>query len=101
MARRWRSNEAIGCFRFANGFVVHTDPFMRRDAGRVLPVGGPQDMVMNRLVNRPEIVAGKRGLDAFSGSRLSWRRRGKMAKTRARTPAVRVPHGVKLADAGD
>jgi len=55
-------------FRFANGLIVHTDPFMRRDPGRVLPVGGPQDMLMNRLVNRPEIVRDKRVLDAFSGS---------------------------------
>jgi hypothetical protein len=55
-------------FRFANGLVVHTDPFMRRDSGRVLPVGGPQDMILNRLVNRPEIVRGKRVLDAFAGS---------------------------------
>jgi hypothetical protein len=55
-------------FRFANGLVVHTDPFMRPDAGRILPVGGPQDMVMNRLVNLPQIVEGKRVLDAFAGS---------------------------------
>jgi hypothetical protein len=55
-------------FRFANGLVVHTDPFMRPDSRRVLPVGGPQDMILNRLVNRPQIVSGKRVLDAFAGS---------------------------------
>jgi hypothetical protein len=55
-------------FRFANGLVVHTDPFMRPDPGRVLPVGGPQDMILNRMVNRPQIVRGKRVLDAFAGS---------------------------------
>jgi len=55
-------------FRFANGLVVHTDPFMRRDRGRILPVGGPQNMVLNRLVNRPDIVMGKRVLDVFAGS---------------------------------
>ncbi len=55
-------------FRFANGLVVHTDPFMRPDPGRVLPVGGPQDMILNRLVNRPHIVRGKRVLDVFAGS---------------------------------
>jgi SAM-dependent methyltransferase len=55
-------------FRFANGLVVRTDPFMRRDAGRILPVGGPQSMILNRLVNRPEIVRGKRVLDVFAGS---------------------------------
>jgi hypothetical protein len=55
-------------FSFANGLVVHTDPFMRRDTGRILPVGGPQDMIMNRLVRWPEIVRGKRVLDVFAGS---------------------------------
>ncbi len=55
-------------FRFANGLVVHTDPFMRPDSRRVLPVGGPQDMIMNRLVNMPQIVRDKRVLDVFAGS---------------------------------
>jgi len=55
-------------FRFANGLEVHTDPFMRRDRGRVLPIGGPQDVVLNRIANKPELVRGKRVLDAFAGS---------------------------------
>ena len=55
-------------YRYANGLVVHTDPFMRRDRARVLPIGGPQDVMLNRLVNRPEIVAGRQVLDAFAGS---------------------------------
>ena len=55
-------------FRFANGLVVHTDPFMKADPARVLPLGAPQDAIMNRLVCHPEIVAGKRVFDPFSGS---------------------------------
>ena len=55
-------------FRFANGLVVHTDPFTRADPMRVLPLGAPQDAIMNRLVCHPEIVAGKRVFDPFSGS---------------------------------
>ena len=55
-------------FRFGNGLVVHTDPFMRPDPARVLPLGAPQDAIMNRLVCHPEIVAGKRVFDPFAGS---------------------------------
>jgi hypothetical protein len=55
-------------FRFANGLSVRTDPFMHPDVSRVLPLGGPQDVVLNRLVNLPEIVAGKRVFDPFAGS---------------------------------
>ena len=54
--------------RYANGLVVHTDPFMRRDTARVLPIGGPQDVIMNRLVHVPDIVRNKRVLDVFAGS---------------------------------
>jgi hypothetical protein len=55
-------------FRFANGLVVHTDPFMSRDPGRILPLGGPQDVILNRLVSFPTTVAGKRVFDPFAGS---------------------------------
>lgn len=55
-------------YRYANGLVVHTDPFMRSDGARVLPIGGPQDVMMNRLINKPDIVLRKRVLDAFAGS---------------------------------
>jgi release factor glutamine methyltransferase len=55
-------------FRFANGLSVTTDPFMRPDVARVLPIGGPQDVILNRLVNLPEIVANKRVFDPFAGS---------------------------------
>jgi len=55
-------------YTYANGLVVHTDPFMRRDPARVLPIGGPQDVIMNRLIHKPQIVLGKSVLDAFAGS---------------------------------
>ena len=55
-------------FRYANGLVVQTDPFMRADRSRVLPIGGPQDVILNRLVCHPELVAGKRVFDPFAGS---------------------------------
>jgi release factor glutamine methyltransferase len=55
-------------FRFANGLSVKTDPFMRPDTARVLPIGGPQDVILNRLVNSPETVAAKRVFDPFAGS---------------------------------
>jgi hypothetical protein len=55
-------------YRFANGLAVRTDPFMRPDSTRVLPLGGPQDVILNRLVNVPETVAEKRVLDPFAGS---------------------------------
>jgi hypothetical protein len=55
-------------FRFANGLEVHTDPFMRRDTGRVLPIGGPQDVILNRLAQKPDLVLGKHVLDVFAGS---------------------------------
>jgi SAM-dependent methyltransferase len=68
LGKTWDVEGPHWVFRFANGLVVHTDPFMRRDPARVLPVGGPQDMIMNRLVRWPDIVAGKRVLDIFAGS---------------------------------
>jgi hypothetical protein len=54
--------------RFANGLVVHTDPFLRADRARVLPIGGFQDVLLNRLCAFPALVAGKRVFDPFSGS---------------------------------
>jgi hypothetical protein len=55
-------------FRFENGLVVHTDPFMAKDRARVLPLGGPQDTILNHLVCFPDEVRGKRVFDPFAGS---------------------------------
>jgi len=66
---RTRSEEgAHWVFRFENGLVVHTDPFMAKDRGRVLPLGGPQDTILNHLVCFPDKVRGKRVFDPFAGS---------------------------------
>src|SRR5262245_5641744 len=54
--------------RFANGLVVHTDAFLRADPARVLPIGGFQDVLLNRLCAFPELAAGRRVFDPFSGS---------------------------------
>jgi hypothetical protein len=55
-------------FRFENGLVVRTDPFMKDDPARILPVGGPQDAIVSRLASLPELVAGKRVFEPFAGS---------------------------------
>ncbi|MFP6607153.1 MAG: methyltransferase [Myxococcota bacterium] len=54
--------------RFANGLVVHTDAFLKADGARILPLGGPQDAILNHLVHFPEKVRDKRVFDPFSGS---------------------------------
>ena len=66
-----RSREEVDghwVFRYENGLVVHTDPFLRADGDRILPVGGPQDTMCNYLARAPERVRDKRVLDAFAGS---------------------------------
>ena len=65
-----RSEEgAHWVYRFENGLVVRTDPFMARDRARILPLGGPQDTILNHLVVCfPDKVRGKRVFDPFAGS---------------------------------
>jgi predicted RNA methylase len=55
-------------YRFENGLVVLTDPFMAKDRARVLPLGGPQDTLLNHLVCFPDKVRAKRVFDPFAGS---------------------------------
>lgn len=55
-------------FRFENGLVVHTDPFLTNQGERVLPLGGPQDTILNHLVSFPDKVKAKRVFDPFAGS---------------------------------
>jgi hypothetical protein len=58
--QRTRETEADRwLFRYDNGLAIETDPFMRADRARVLPVGGVQDVILNRLVCIPELVANK------------------------------------------
>jgi hypothetical protein len=69
--RLQRTRETHGerlTFHFDNGLVVHTDRFMRPDRSRILPLGGFQDVILNRLVCHPEIVRGKRVFEPFAGS---------------------------------
>jgi hypothetical protein len=69
--RTGRTREVIDdrwVFRFANGLVVHTDPFMKADPARVLPIGLPQEAILNRLLSKPETVANKRVFDPCAGS---------------------------------
>lgn len=55
-------------YRFANGLVVHTDPFLRREPDRILPLGGPQDTILSRMLHSPELVRDRRVLEPFAGS---------------------------------
>lgn len=55
-------------FRFGNGLVVHTDPFLRRATDRVLPLGGPQDTILNRMLRSAERVRGRRVFEPFAGA---------------------------------
>lgn len=55
-------------FRFANGLVVHTDPFLRSDADRILPLGGPQDTILNRMLCQPRLVRRRSVFEPFAGA---------------------------------
>ena len=55
-------------YQFGNGLVVHTDIAWKPDTARVLPLGSPQDAILNYLLHFPEKVQGKRVFDPFSGS---------------------------------
>jgi hypothetical protein len=66
-----RTREVEGellAFRFENGLVVLTDPFLTKQRARVLPLGGPQDTILNHLVSFPDKAKGKRVFDPFAGS---------------------------------
>jgi hypothetical protein len=54
--------------RFANGLVIHTEPLLKADTLRILPIGGPQSALMNHLLCFPERVAGRRVFEPFAGS---------------------------------
>jgi len=54
--------------RFANGLVIHTEPLLKADSLRILPIGGPQGALMNHLLGFRERVAGKQVFEPFAGS---------------------------------
>lgn len=66
LARNISDDEWI--HHFANGLVIHTEPLLKADTLRILPIGGPQSAVMNHLLCFPERVAGKRVFEPFAGS---------------------------------
>ena len=55
-------------FQFGNGLVIHTDPFMRGDAARILPLGGPQDTILNRMLCCPALVRDRKVFEPFAGA---------------------------------
>ena len=66
LSREPSSDEWI--HRFANGLVIHTEPLLKADTLRILPIGGPQSALMNHLLCFPERVAGRRVFEPFAGS---------------------------------
>jgi hypothetical protein len=48
--------------------VVHTDPFLRASGERVLPLGGPQDTILNRMLCFPELVRDRSVFEPFAGA---------------------------------
>jgi hypothetical protein len=54
--------------RFENGLVIHSEPLLKADTLRILPLGGPQCALMNHLLCFPERVEGRRVFEPFAGS---------------------------------
>ena len=54
--------------KFKNGFELITETFMNSDPNRVLPIGGPQDAILNYLANNSYLVEGKHVFEPFAGS---------------------------------
>lgn len=54
--------------KFKNGFELTTETFMNSDPNRVLPIGGPQDAILNYIANNSYLVEGKNVFEPFAGS---------------------------------
>jgi len=66
-----RSREVCGeevLYRYANGLTIKTEIFNKDDRLRILPLGSPQESLMNHMLNFPETVRGKRVFEPFAGS---------------------------------
>jgi len=66
-----RTDETIGeevFYRFSEGFTIKTEIFFKSDSQRILPLGSPQQALMNHLLHFPERVRDKRVFEPFAGS---------------------------------
>ncbi|MCH2184868.1 methyltransferase [Myxococcota bacterium] len=66
-----RTDETIGdevFYRFSEDFTIKTEIFFKSDPQRILPLGSPQQALMNHLLHFPERVRDKRVFEPFAGS---------------------------------
>ena len=66
-----RTDETIGeevFYRYSDGFTIKTEIFFKSDSQRILPLGSPQQALVNHLLHFPERVRGKRVFEPFAGS---------------------------------
>jgi len=64
--REVRGEEVL--YRFANGLTIKSEVFDNEDPLRLLPLGSPQNGLMNHMANFPEIVRDKLVFEPFAGS---------------------------------
>ncbi len=55
-------------FRFGNGLEIVAETMSKPDPLRILPLGGPQGILMNFMMNRTEWIAGRSVFEPFAGS---------------------------------
>lgn len=53
---------------FSNGLQINTETCFKKDPFRIIPVGGPQDALLNYILHHPELIEGKKILEPFAGS---------------------------------
>jgi len=69
LLQRTREVRGVDVFhRYANGLVVKTEVFDKRDRQRILSLGTPQGSLMNHVLGFPETVRRKRVFEPFAGS---------------------------------
>ena len=61
-----REGKIVSLFR--NGLTIQTDPPNYDNPLRVLPLGPPQDSIMNYIARCPEFVRGRRIFEPFAGA---------------------------------
>jgi SAM-dependent methyltransferase len=55
-------------YRYDSGLEIETERMLYGEPRRILPIGGPQEAMMNHLVHEPGRVEGRRVLEPFAGS---------------------------------